>query len=207
MENASKALVIAGGILLAILIISVMLYMYIAMGNASQREQDVSKAEELSAFNKQYESYNKSSMYGTDVITVLNKAIDNNKKYGNQSGYTIEISVTIIEDMYTTEYTYTFDDDTGKWNSTSKTISNDTNPILKKDTYTTSNSEDVEMIQCLLAQSGIQSNEKNYTSADKKSYITTETAFSVLKKRKFTCTGMQYDSNTGRVSSMSFKQI
>lgn len=207
MENASKALVIAGGILLAVLIISVMLYMYTAIGKASQREQDVLKTEELSAFNKQYESYNKSSMYGTDVITVLNKAIDNNKKYGNQSGYTIEIFVTIIEDMYTTEYTYTFDEDTGKWNSTSKTISNDTNPILKKGTYTTSSSEDVKMIQCLLAQSGIQSNEKNYTSADKKSYTTIETAFSVLKKREFTCTGMQYDSNTGRVSSMSFKQI
>ena len=38
---------------------------------------------ELVAFNKGFQAYNKRMMYGADVISVVNKAIDNNRKYGN----------------------------------------------------------------------------------------------------------------------------
>lgn len=37
---------------------------------------------ELITFNKGFEAYNKKVMYGIDIISVLNKAIDNNRKYG-----------------------------------------------------------------------------------------------------------------------------
>ena len=36
---------------------------------------------EIKNFNAEYEFYNKENLYGVDVTTVINKAIDNNEKY------------------------------------------------------------------------------------------------------------------------------
>ena len=37
---------------------------------------------EISNFNEQFEQYKGEKLYGTDVLTLINKAIDNNNKYG-----------------------------------------------------------------------------------------------------------------------------
>lgn len=42
---------------------------------------------ELTIFNKGFQAYDKKMMYGADVISVVNKAIDNNKKYGGKGYY------------------------------------------------------------------------------------------------------------------------
>lgn len=36
---------------------------------------------ETKKFNKEYEYYNKSDLYGLDITTVINKAVNNNEKY------------------------------------------------------------------------------------------------------------------------------
>ena len=44
-------------------------------------------------FNKQYQEYQNKELYGIDIITVINKATDNNEKYGipkDQKGMYIE---------------------------------------------------------------------------------------------------------------------
>ena len=56
MENASKALLMAGGVLLALLIIGVGVYMSNTM-NAVQKEQEESKQVEIiTEFNKKFEN-------------------------------------------------------------------------------------------------------------------------------------------------------
>ena len=79
MENASKALLIAGGILLALLTISLVMIMYNNLQSMQNAQEQKLATEQLLAFNKEYEAYNKSLLYGTDVITVVNKAINNNR--------------------------------------------------------------------------------------------------------------------------------
>lgn len=79
MENASKALLIAGGILIALLTISLVMIMYNNLQSMQNAQEQKLATEQLVAFNKEYEAYNKSLLYGTDVITVVNKAINNNK--------------------------------------------------------------------------------------------------------------------------------
>jgi len=74
MENASKALLIAGGVFFAMLIISLMIYMSESITGMSEAQENKKAAEQLSAFNREYEVYNKKLMYGTDVVTVINKA-------------------------------------------------------------------------------------------------------------------------------------
>ncbi len=38
-------------------------------------------------FNKEYESYNRKLLRGVDVISAMNRAIDNNAKYTTEQGY------------------------------------------------------------------------------------------------------------------------
>lgn len=78
MENAAQALLIAGGILLAILTVTLLVYMFnnaAIIGNANEKKEEL---ERIAAWNAEWEAYNKIYLYGTDVLTVLNKAEQNN---------------------------------------------------------------------------------------------------------------------------------
>ena len=79
MENASKALIMAGGILLAILIISMIVLLSSSTKSFLKAQNDQKLAQEIENFNKGYLAYNKTVMYGTDIITVVNKANEYNK--------------------------------------------------------------------------------------------------------------------------------
>lgn len=78
MENASKALIIAGGILIAIIILTMFIMMFNRMTSIQKTQEEKTKMEQLAAFNAEYEAYNKSQMYGADVITLKNKVNENN---------------------------------------------------------------------------------------------------------------------------------
>ncbi len=81
MENASKALIMAGGIFLAIIILTLGVYVYTSIHGIANSQDSKKLQEQLVAFNKKYESYNKSIMYGADVITVINMSYDDSQKY------------------------------------------------------------------------------------------------------------------------------
>lgn len=82
MENASKALLMAGGVLVAILIIGLLVYSFGTMGGYFDTENSKELAEQLKIFNDQYEVYNRKLLRGADVVSVINKVLDNNQKYG-----------------------------------------------------------------------------------------------------------------------------
>ena len=92
MENASKALLIAAGILIAIIIIAIFINMYGKISSIQETQDEKTKMEQLAEFNAEYESYNKTLMYGTDVVTLVNKANENNRKRPNS---TIHVYLTI----------------------------------------------------------------------------------------------------------------
>ena len=86
MENASKALIIAGSILIALITISLFYFVFGKMGTVVDETSENTYQKQLIAFNSSFEAYNKKTMYGMDVISVLNKAIDNNKNYSIDEG-------------------------------------------------------------------------------------------------------------------------
>lgn len=94
MENASKALIIAGGVLIALIIITMFIMMFNNLANTKKAQEEQTKTEQISAFNAEFEAYNKKIMYGTDVITLINKVAENNKKNLNN----IENQITLILD-------------------------------------------------------------------------------------------------------------
>ena len=74
MENASYALKMAAGVLLAVLILSIMTFI---LNNYTQTQKTIlesKKSEKVVEFNEQFQAYEKAQMYGTDVISCLNLA-------------------------------------------------------------------------------------------------------------------------------------
>lgn len=91
MENASKALMIAGGILVALIIITMFLMMFNNLSNIKKEQEEAVKVEQVEAFNAEFEAYNKKVMYGVDVITLINKVAENNKKYASNNDFQITV--------------------------------------------------------------------------------------------------------------------
>ena len=99
MENASKALLIAGGVLIALIIITMFLMMFNGISNIQKQQEEQTKVEQIVAFNAEFEAYNKKVMYGTDVITLINKVAENNKKYSMSNDYKITVTLngTVVD--------------------------------------------------------------------------------------------------------------
>lgn len=125
MENAAKALEIAAGVLLAVLIISFIVYFFSTISEWPQQEDAMQTSEQLAQFNLEYEVYEKNAMYGVDVISCLNKAQSNNEKYvegsagflaGNTYGrdFTINVYVKINSPLQERMEIYYFDESLNK---------------------------------------------------------------------------------------------
>ena len=83
MENASKALLIAGGVLIGILVVSVLVFAFNQMSEYQSSSSDLEKSNQLSQFNAQFVQYAKPNLKGTELITLLNRVVDfNNKTIG-----------------------------------------------------------------------------------------------------------------------------
>jgi len=93
MENAADALLIAGGILLAILTLTLLVYMFGNINTMGTAQTEKEELERLAAWNAEWEAYNKQVLYGAEVLTVINKAQQNNIEYDNNTKHTVEIKV------------------------------------------------------------------------------------------------------------------
>lgn len=98
MENASKALLMAGGVLIGVLIISLAVYLFADFSLQSANINAQNSQKQLTAFNSKFTSYQnfkddslaagatdkeiwKITIY--DIITVKGYALENNEKYEN----------------------------------------------------------------------------------------------------------------------------
>lgn len=97
MENASKALIMAGGMLIALMIMALMVNTYQKKQNLFNQQQTQIQTQQLIAFNKEFESYNKKLLRGVEVVSLINRAISNNVKYENDKNYEIKIDFIIKE--------------------------------------------------------------------------------------------------------------
>ena len=95
MENASKALLIAGGVLLTIIILSVIMLMYNNMSNAQRELENQKITAQFSKINEQIEVFTSSkTIYGSELLSLCNLIEDYSKKYPKSEGYT-EINMTV----------------------------------------------------------------------------------------------------------------
>ena len=99
MDNAAKALVIAGGILIAILIISLGVYIWRLSGNFINQGEEERELERIKAFNQEYESYQRQALRGTDIISVINKIRNNNIKNSGTEELQISWEINLKQDL------------------------------------------------------------------------------------------------------------
>lgn len=128
MENASEALKMATGVLIAIMIIGIIVFEFNSISQLENDQEDQKVMQEITEFNKKFEAFNRSTMYGTDIISVIGMAISNNmiynqQKYNNPKGnfdkdveYSINIEFSFSSDIKqkTTEEIYVLKNNDGK---------------------------------------------------------------------------------------------
>lgn len=83
MENASKALLMAGEVLIGIIIISILVWMFGKVQNVAEAYDETIAQREIVAFNNEYMKYitnnteeNATYIYAEDVVTIVNHARD-----------------------------------------------------------------------------------------------------------------------------------
>ncbi len=207
MENASKALLMAGGILIAIIILSIIVYMGTTTSRLAKSQDEKVLAEQTAEFNAQYEAYIKSRMYGTDVITVINKAKDYNTRLGtSEENYKINIILVLNQDFDRTTQTV-------KRKANGEIEYGDITTVqegtLKKGTYQLfERKNSTKMNQDII--NFLNQDEKNTTPSNDSETITyVYSAINNFKTAIFRCNqnGVIYNSVTGRIESMTFEQI
>ena len=88
MENASKALLMAGGVLIGLLIIALAVYLFTSFGTTSAEVNRKNQEQQLVQFNTQYSSYlGRKDLTIYDVVTVANSAHENNLNYAEVSNH------------------------------------------------------------------------------------------------------------------------
>ena len=78
MENASKALLIAGGVLIAIIILALIVGVFRSAGNQSRTYNKTMQAEEITKFNSNFTKFLGKNLTIHEVVTICNFAEQNN---------------------------------------------------------------------------------------------------------------------------------
>ena len=209
MENASKALMFAGTILITLMVISAVVFMYRDLTSVKRQESENQKVEEIAEFNKSFESYEK-DLKGAQIFSLANKITDYNNKYAGNDGYgaitlTVNVGSKENNDEYYTKLQSEID-------------------VMIKDKYISSNYLEAlheakenennrdkktkekaeETIEDLKKKLGNKyNNAYGNVNNDWEKY---NNEYKAIKNKTFKSEGVKYYSN-GRIESMTYTQI
>lgn len=100
MENASKALLMAAGVLMGVLVLSLIVYIYATFSDTTQKNMEQMKLNELNAFNSKYLAYDgKSDLTYYDVVSIVTMALNDNKADIEGPQITVQIK-NLPRDLY-----------------------------------------------------------------------------------------------------------
>ena len=114
MENASNALLIAAGVLIGIMVLSIAVFLFADFSSTSRDVQASITANQLQEFNAQFNIYaNRNDLTIYDVISIANLAKQNNEQYSASNVFETEYKVIVNFKQY-----YNFqDEDIDKYQS------------------------------------------------------------------------------------------
>ena len=85
MENASKALLMAGGVLLVMLIVSFFIFSWGKFSEFYNQSDELAKITDITKFNLQFTNYDRDGVYGYELLSLANKVADYNFRKSNDS--------------------------------------------------------------------------------------------------------------------------
>lgn len=80
MENASKALIMAGSVLIALVIIGALVLTFGNLTSYQKTDTESTRSSQIVEYNSQFETYNRDDVRGSDLYSLLNKVIDYNRR-------------------------------------------------------------------------------------------------------------------------------
>lgn len=225
MENASKALIMAGSLLISLLIIGALVFMYNQFADVQQTKTDVDEEGKFGEYSKKFEDYNR-VVYGSELLSLANLQEDYNKTQANEKGYTkIEIKVMINKEITGIGQFNTGENEIAQFSADRKTIERKISE-LATEKYPKKTGKTIKYYSQLsnmeIAKSFDLLDKINATS-DSEYYnaLTTNTetsglmkkledyknltsSYTEFKNKRFKCTQIKYDQNNGRVTYMKF---
>lgn len=228
MENASKALLMAGTILISLLVIGALVFVYRDITSAKRADEEALKTQQLEEFNKQFTSYER-NLTGSELLSLVNKMADYNKGQAEKKGYSkmnIEFKFTSRDLIYNkflnkgVQYSLDLNSKTKEgWELTA--VSKEIDDIVKK--Y----NGDSNLQKYASKLSDNVDNNGNWTTNGKSKFkndieavgldssvaddpnkineIKTYAAYIEFKRKTFVHKGTKYDENNGRVVKMTFE--
>lgn len=109
MENASKALIMAGSILIALLVIGLLVFGFNEISDVEQAKEDADEIDKMAEYMSRFEQFNRGKdnpLYGSELLSLANLQEDYNVSDARvDSGYdkiqiTVEIKDTIDENYF-----------------------------------------------------------------------------------------------------------
>lgn len=116
MENASKALIMAGSVLIGLMIIGALLLMFNNLTNYQNTDVQTTREAQVIQFNNQYETFNRKNVRGSDLYSLLNKVVDYNRRKStegtgkDQGQYLAYENMTITFDLKGKKTEFTIDE-------------------------------------------------------------------------------------------------
>lgn len=117
MENATKALTMAASVLISLVIIGAVLLVFNNLSNYQNLNDQLTKDAHVIEFNNRFETYNRTDVRGSDIVSLMNKVLDYNEREsssgveGSDKGYepielTIELSTDDLKSLRITGESY-----------------------------------------------------------------------------------------------------
>lgn len=221
MENAAEALKLAGELLIGLLLISLFIFVFNRISSIEETKSQQELIQQTTDFNKKFNAFEKSSMYGTDLISVLGLAYANNKSanlekqmfhrgeidgfYDPEIGSSINIKFKLKDNIYKTVTTEKYKVKDGINALESRTVEQK-GEIFKANTWYSLSADNMNVVKTIkeIVIDGNTTQVKTKKSGITTTVTTTDSkGFSEFKKNVFKCTGVDYN-DVGRIYCMTF---
>ena len=224
MDNASKALIMAGGVLIGLLIISALVLMFSNLSAYQTTNIESTRDSQIVEFNNKYESYNKKNLRGSELYSLLNMVVDYNRRQTTAgTGWADKGQSVAFEPMkisFNINDITKFSADTSG-NKLIKGTIDDLENRYGKDSLTNLSSNltrifidsnsSTEQAEAVNKFNSISKNRKaiKFDDIAKGSEIREDVyeyyEYVQFKRARFNCTGTSYNKNTGRIIELKFE--
>lgn len=79
MENASKAILIAGGVLMGVILLAALVMVFTSFGGVFEEQGEALTVEQLEKYNRQFNTFDR-SLYGSELLSLQNLLEDYNSR-------------------------------------------------------------------------------------------------------------------------------
>ncbi len=210
MENASKALIMAGSVLVSLIIISLLVGFFHQMQNLQQTELSKEQVQQAAEFNKPYTAYER-DVYGSELLSIANKVKDYNKRQAEIEDYTkIEVEITISNDLdedYLKKGTYTSEQIVNKIKEIEDEIKKlEGKSIVFKTETGVKSSRKISQLATMRTNEieALGTPQEDYKGQINE-YNTYKTLLTQIKSKVFYLQGFEYDKYNGRITKMTYK--